>query len=189
MVLLGSAIAVGCGSSSSPAPDGTSTPDGTGGDTSTNTLLTRYNGTYLLGCDLSDEDVPEDGYETVTVVIAGETSTATLYSYTDAACTQPDVPAIIEITSSLNYPGGTVQTDRGVADFVDITAENITSDGQALSDEQRQFFTILGLFATNYDFFVLEGSSLYSGLLTDELTGESAATRPNALDPVVLIRQ
>lgn len=181
---LAAAYLVGCSSSSDSPASGTSTPGPDGGDPPT--VLTKFNGTYLEACAVADELFPEDGSEVTTIVISGDSASTTILSYTDAACTIPDIPAEAVLTLSIAYPGGTVVTDMGTADFVDITTESILIDGVAPSAAQLATFDVLG---TTYDIALLNGSSLFLGDDTGELDGESAETRPDTLLPTSLIRQ
>lgn len=194
-VALFSAFVVGCGGSSSS----TSTTDSNSSDTSTpntdggsgeqsGSVAAKYVGTYLLPCMLDDPEEPGI-YSVTTSVVTQDTITSTGFIYTDAACTVPDTPAQVVTEFSIIYPGGTQQTDRGLADFVDVTLEEITSDGQPLTDAQRQVLQAFGGFNTSYDILLLEGSSLYVGEFTSEFDGNSEETRPQALEPIPGIRQ
>ncbi|MFK7854806.1 MAG: hypothetical protein AB8B79_11860 [Granulosicoccus sp.] len=187
LLALTCALVVGCSDSNDPPANETSML-GPGGDTPT--VLSAYNGTYLQACTLNDPLDPSDGAEVTTVVIAGDLATTTLMNYSDEACATPDLPAQVTIQSSIAYPGGTVQTDLGIADFVDLTPESFTVDGQPPSAEEMTLITQLGLLNPIFDILLLDGSTLYSGDDSDEFDGESAANRPVALDlNDVLVRQ
>ena len=181
------ALLVGCSSSDDSPANETSAP--APGDNGSPTVLTKFDGTYLDSCQLSDEEAPSEGYEVVTGTIAGDTGTITVLNYTDDACTQPGSPAESVIQTSIVYPGGTVQTALGEADFVNVTPESVQYDGQAPTAEEMQQLNNAGAFDTTYDILLLDGSSLYSGDIDGDLNGVSEATRPNTLDSTPSIRQ
>lgn len=185
-----SAFVAGCGgSSSSTNSSGTSTPNTDGGNGEQGgSVAAKYVGTYLLSCMLDDPEEPGI-YSVTSSVVTQDTITSTGFIYTDEACTIPDTPAQVVSEFSIVYPGGTQQTSRGLADFVDVTLEEITSDGQPLTDLERQFLQAFGGFSTSYDILLLEGSSLYVGDFTGEFDGNSVETRPQTLHPTPGIRQ
>lgn len=185
-----SAFVAGCGgSSSSTDSSGTSTPNTDGGNGEQGgSVAAKYVGTYLLSCMLDDPEEPGI-YSITSSVVTQDTITSTGFIYTDEACTIPDTPAQVVSEFSVVYPGGTQQTSRGLADFVDVTLEEITSDGQPLTDLERQFLQAFGGFSTSYDILLLEGSSLYVGDFSGEFNGSSVETRAQTLDPTPGIRQ
>lgn len=187
LLALTCAWVVGCSDSNDPAANETSML-GPGGDTPT--VLSSYNGTYLQACTLDDPQDPSAGAGVTTIVIAGDLATTTILNYSDEACTAPTVPAEVTIQASIAYPGGTVQTDLGVADFVDLTPESVLVDGQSPSAEEMTLLTQLGLLNPFFDILLLDGSNFYVGDTSGELDGESEANRPTALDlDDVFIRQ
>lgn len=195
LVALFSAFAVGCSGSSSSTnttnsnSSGTSTPSTDGGSGEQGgSVAAKYVGTYLLPCMLDDPEEPGI-YSVTTSVVTEDTITSTGFIYTDEACSVPDTPAQVVTEFSMVYPGGTQQTSRGLADFIDVTLEEITSDGQPLTDAQRQILQAFGAFNTSYDILLLEGSSLYVGDFTAEFDGNSVETRAQTLDPTPGIRQ
>jgi len=169
------------GETSSPAPDGGAQP----------TVMSGYDGTFLLSCALDDPQDPDDGYVVATITISGASGNLRLLNYTDAACTNPDTPAEVIVDASIVYPGGTVATDRGTADFVDLTPESFLLDGQPATPEQLTFLNLTGEFNTIYDILLLDdgGTSLYFGDTSGDLDGESPETRPNTLEQVPAVRQ
>jgi len=179
LLALTSALVLGCSDSDDPPANQTSML-GPGGEAPN--VLTTYDGTYLEACTLNDPEDPSDGAEEYISVIAGDLITTTLFLFSDAACTIPDVPAQIMIETSVAYPGGTVQTALGVADFVDLTPESVTFDGQPPSVEEMTLLTQLGLLTPSFDIVLLDGSTLYTGDDDGALDGESAANRPVTLD-------
>jgi len=193
MLPLAAALVTGCsdsdndsdnnpaGETSMLAPDGGAQP----------TVMSEYDGTYLLSCALDDPQDPEDGYVVATITISGDTGNLRLLNYTDAACTNPDTPAEVIVDASIVYPGGTVETDRGTADFVDLTPESFLLDGQAATAEELTFLNVNGEFNTMYDILLLDdaGASLYFGDTSGDLDGETPEARPNTLGQVPAIRQ
>lgn len=168
---------------------GTSTPVG-GGDVVVDTSVSaKYEGTYLEACEAEDDDDAETEFEITTTRIEGTTSTVTLQSFTDAACTVPAENAVIVFVESLVYPGGTAQTTQGAADFVDTTTETVTLNGQPLTAEQLQEATADGQFNTDFDIVLLVDTALFKGENTDTLDGESAVNRPTTLETDSSVRQ
>ena len=96
------------------------------------------------------------------------TETRTVYS--DEECTQPIRTVVTQ--SKVEHPGGTVETSLGVADFVNTTVQSLSVDGVTYSTGLQKTYTIN----------LLDGNKVYAGLITDELTGESAATRSVQID-------
>jgi hypothetical protein len=143
----------------------------------------------LEACAAEDDDDAETEFEIRTTSTEGTTSTVTLQSFTDAACTVPTENAVIVFVNSHVYSGGTVQTTQGLADFVDTTTETMTVNGQPLTAEQLQEATADGEFNTDFDIVLLVGTALFKGENTDTLDGESAANRPTTLETDSSVRQ
>lgn len=186
MLPIASALVIGC-SDSDDSPATQTSQLGPNGETPT--VLTKFDGSYLGACELSDEEDPTDGFEISSVTVAGDSGSIQSFNYTDDACTTPGTPAETMLEISIAYPVGTVQTALGVADFVNITPESITFDGQAPTPEQMQVLGLTAIFDTSYDILLIDGSSLYAGDDSGELNGETEATRPNTLDTEPAIRQ
>jgi hypothetical protein len=163
---------------------------GTGGGAVVDTTVSaKYEGTYLEACAAEDDDDAETEFEIRTTSTEGTTSTVTLQSFTDVACTVPTETAVIVFVNSHVYSGGTVQTTQGLADFVDTTTETMTVNGQPLTAEQLQEATADGEFNTDFDIVLLVGTALFKGENTDTLDGESAANRPTTLETDSSVRQ
>ena len=182
------ALLAGCSSSDDDTPDTnqTSMPSGNPGENPT--VLTKFDGTYLAACAPGGGE-PSQGSFVETTTISGDTGSASTLSYTDAACTTPDIPAETVYEFSVAYPGETVETARGTADAINITVENVTLDGQPPTAERMAEFSNAGTFDVRYDIALLDGSELYLGDNDGELDGTSEANRPATLDPVAAIRQ
>lgn len=165
--------ASGSGDTSEMAPGGGSSP----------TVSSAFDGNWIMACSLEDDDSPEDGYEVTMLAISGETATARSLMYLDSACQMPD-PELGEVTTqvSIVYPGGTTTTPQGVATHVNVTTESILFDGQPLTAEQQEFFETFGGFDPTFDIALIENSVLFFGDTEGDLSGDSAALRPTALE-------
>ena len=186
MLPFASALVIGCSDSTKSLVNQTSE---LGPNDEVPTVLTKFDGSYLGGCEQSDEEDPTDGFEIISSKIDGDSGSIKAFNYTDEACATPDMPAETVLELSIAYPGGTVQTALGTADFIDITPESITFDGQAPTPEQMQLLGQSGAFDTYFDIVLIDGSSLYLGDDSGELDGETAAKRPNTLESVAATRQ
>lgn len=186
MPLLTCTLLVGCSDSKDLPANQTSAP---APNSEAPTILTTFDGSYLAPCEFSDEENPGEGFEMVSTTISGDAGTFRIFNYTDAACTTPDSPAEILIDVSFAYPGNTVQTALGTADFVNVTPEIITIDGQMPTTEQLQQLSQSGAFDTVFDILLLDGSSLFGGDTSGDLNGESEVTRPDTLSSDSTIRQ
>jgi len=186
MLPLASALVVGCSDSNDSPANETSAPSPEGEQA---TVLTKFDGTYLDTCELVDDNDRDEGSQVTSITIAGDTGSLRFFYYTDAACTSPDVPAEAVADISLAYPGGTVQTALGVADFVNITLETVLYDGVPATAEQIQQLNQEGALDTRYDILLLDDSSLYAGDDSAELDGGTEATRPNTLESAPSVRQ
>jgi len=132
--------------------------------------MTQFDGNYLSGCRVEPE---EEGIWSVSELsIQSDLVVVTDSEFSDSECTQPD--GVFEITLSAVYPGGTADTSLGVADFIDLTVEGGTVNGEAVPAADEAFF----------DLILLDGGNLYFGLLTEELDGETPETRPTEIDTV-----
>jgi len=108
---------------------------------------------------------------------------------TDKGCTVPAVPSQTVMEVSLEYPGGTLDTSRGEADFINITIDEITLDGQAPTLAQQQQLAAVSVLSTRYDIIVLQDSALYTGESTEAMDAKSADTRPTNLSTQPAISQ
>ena len=172
------ALLIGCSSSDdddegsdTPATDAsnqTSMPAPGVDQGNTAETVSRFNGSYLRDCMLSGDD--DEIWETFELTIEEGVFNSIFTEYSDAQCTQIDV--IQTVDASVEFPGGTADTALGAADFINITPESATVNGQSFPAINEVFF----------DLILLEGNSLYFGLETDELTGETAETRPVEVD-------
>jgi len=159
-----------------------STTQTTGATTQTTGATTQTTGNtngggYADGVWLSPcEDIGGGEYEVTTITFNGSSIVSTSFSYSDAACAVPMVPAEFEGTFSVVYTGGTTNTPEGAAQHIDVTITEAKLDG-VVQD-------MVGDFAgTDYDIVLVSGSTLRLGLIDDVYDGESPATRPIALDP------
>jgi len=153
----------------------------------------KFAGTYTTAC-VSDnpENLPSvfpTIYSIASITLGENSGTTTAYEYTDADCTQPNIPAVTVVEYSLVYPGGTQETPLGKADFIDWTLRSITEDGQPTSEEDLGIYEAAGLFDTEYYIYLLDGDLLYLSETGEEFDGTTAEKRENTLDPVPLMRQ
>jgi hypothetical protein len=176
---------VACGSNQSDS----------GLDTSSNlladeaaTVVSKYDGAYQTFCGVSVFAPISNTAVTVTTIDGAEGS-ITIYNYLDRGCTLPADPSQTVMAVSFAYPGDTIDTNRGVADFVDITVESVTLDGQAPSLLQQQQLASSSILGTRYDIVVLQDSALYTGENTETLSGTTSATRATTLSSRPSIEQ
>jgi len=148
---------------SMPAPDAGGTNNDVAG-----TGDPALNGTWTTGCF---EDLI-DSYEIGTLVISGATATETFATYSDSTCSTRDAEPVEEITFSMEFPAGVVETGLGTARFINITPESFTVGGQPVPS--------VTAFNTLYDIYLVSGDTLYLGLDGD--VSESPQTRPSQLD-------
>lgn len=181
-------VLAACGSGQSSSGIDGSTPGSTLSEDELTLALTKYDGAYQTFCGVSAFAPLSNTAVTVTT-IDGDAGTITTYNYLDKGCTLPANPSQTVMEVSITYPGGTVETNRGVADFVDITVESITLDGQAPTLIQQQQLASSSLLGSRFDIMLLQDSALYTGENTDELTGSSAETRPVTLSSELSIEQ
>jgi hypothetical protein len=151
-------------------------------------VMTKYDGAYQTFCGVSTYSPLSDTAVTVTS-IDGDAGTITIYNYLDRGCSLPATPNQTVMEVSIAYPGGTIETSRGVADFIDITVESITLDGLAPTLIQQQQLASSSLLGSRFDIIVLQDSVLYTGENTEVLTGSSAQTRPLTLSSQLSIEQ
>lgn len=151
-------------------------------------VVTKYDGAYQTFCGVSVFAPISNTAVTVTT-IDGDTGSINIYNYLDTGCTLPAIPSQTIMEVSFAYPGGTIETDRGQADFVDITVESVTLDGQAPSLIQQQQLASSSILGTRYDIIVLQDSALYTGESTEALTGTTAQTRVTTLSSQPSIEQ
>lgn len=161
---------MGCSSSGDPDDSGQTSMPAPGSELGDPQpiVISRFNGNYFLDCQLSEDD--DEIWETIEVAVQDDTATRILTEYSDADCTQPDLTFTTDF--SIEYPGGTVTTSLGVADFTNLTTESAAINGQAVPSDGQMFF----------DLALLVGDTLYYGLFTDELDGLTAETRPVDVD-------
>lgn len=172
IILLATAIMVGCSSSDDDADgsDQTSMPaPDTDIDTSgTPQALSQFIGNYLRECTIDDFD--NDTWDIIELSIQEDGSSSTITEFSDSECTQPTVTFSFE--TSFSFPGGTANTALGTADFLDVTVESGALNGVTAPDTQDQ----------DFDLILLDGNNLHFGLLTFELNGDTAETRPVEID-------
>ena len=169
---------IGCSSSdddddidaSSSGSDQTSMPAPGAEPDDTSETVSRFNGDYLRSCTPSDDD--DESFETGELTIQDDTISGIFTLYSDAQCTQAQT--VLTLETSVEFPGGTADTQLGVADFVDITTESSTLNGEVITVDQDDVM--------EFDLILLNGNSLFFGLNTDELSGETAETRPVEID-------
>ena len=81
---------------------------------------------------------------------------------------------MLTIDASAEFPGGTADTQLGMADFVDFTTVSSTVNGEMFPVDEDDL--------TDFDLILLDGNSLFFGLNTNIFTGETAETRPVEID-------
>lgn len=166
VVVLGASLLLGCSSSGG---NGGST-GGAGG------ALSAADGTWVRPCLIDDVNInlSEGVYEVNTLVVNRGAFSNTALSFSDSACTEPVVPHEFVLSGTFAYPGGTVATSLGEAQFLDSTATSATLDGVP---PPVNVFPIV-----TYDIFLVSGDSLYFGLSESDESGETPATRPMQID-------
>ncbi len=175
-----------CGSSQSSSTEPT---DGLGAFEDEQTLvLTKYDGSYQTFCGVS-VFAPLSNTSVTVTSIDGDKGSITTYNYVDRGCTMQASPTQTVMEISLAYPGGTVETSQGEADFVDVTIESIKLDGLPPTFVQQQQLSQSSILGTRYDILVLQDSALYSGASTEELHGNTSDARPNTLSTQPAIAQ
>ncbi len=204
LLIAASMVIVACSSSSSD--DGTSdeisdpmenmqtsNPLGGGSNPGDADVSASFDGTWAEGC-VSDGDpnFPSqfDEFTFTTATIADGIITTDVFSYTDAACTFPSLPAVTRRTASFVFTGDTTTTPRGEALHVDITLETIEFDGEQPAEEELATLTSLGTFDVQYDLIIESNGALFIGNFTEELDGTTPAKRPVTLETsAFLVRQ
>ncbi|MFK8075441.1 MAG: hypothetical protein AB8B84_02560 [Granulosicoccus sp.] len=152
------------------------------------TTLTKYDGTYQTFCGVS-VFAPISNTSVTVTTIDGNQGKITTFNYTDKGCTVPAVPSQTVMEVSLEFPGGTVDTSRGEADFIDITVNKVTLDTQVPTLAQQQQLAAVSVLSTRYDIIVLQDSALYTGESTGVMDGKSPDTRPTDLSTQPAISQ
>jgi len=130
-------------------------------------------GSWTTGC-FPFEGGGDSQSRVLTLVIEGETSVFTTFSYSDLNCSVPVTPISGVIatessnTDSLEFPEETVTTSLGEASFINFTTESFTTDGVTVSGGGT-VFTI---------FIIDDEDRLFFGAGS----GNSPETRPATLD-------
>jgi len=142
-------------------------------------LTEKYLGTYGAACRVNEAGTD---YEVVALAVESQTAVIIINTYSDAACTNQIESR--ESTVGVSYPGGTVETERGPTDFVDIRLENFVLNGVTADLSQQPEENL-----NTYDIILLDGIDLYTGDgsgANDSLTPE---TRPDTLQRLPLMLQ
>lgn len=109
---------------SAPAPDVDPVPQ----------IAREMDGSWTTGC-FPFEGGGDSQSRVLTLVIEGDTSVFTAFSYSDLNCSVPATPidGVIATessnTDSLEFPDQTVSTSLGEASFINFTTESFTNDG------------------------------------------------------------
>ena len=109
---------------SAPAPDVDPVPQ----------IAREIDGSWTTGC-FPFEGGGDSQSRVLTLVIEGDTSVFTAFSYSDLNCSVPATPidGVIATessnTDSLEFPDQTVSTSLGEASFINFTTESFTNDG------------------------------------------------------------
>jgi len=111
-------------------------------------------GTWRFDCQ-SDGDGEDEEFEKGTLTVSGTTATSVVASYIDSDCTIPGEFANGRLVTSLEFPGGSVQTSLGAATFVNFTLESSEVNGVPLSAEEIAVLEQFGVFDTEYDIFLV----------------------------------
>jgi hypothetical protein len=180
--------ACGSGQSSSDLDNDNSLPGSTLSNDELEQVMSKYDGAYQTFCGVSVFAPLSQSAVTVTN-IDGLEGTITIYNYQDERCTLPAIPGQTVMQVSLLYPGDTIDTKRGVADYVNITVENVTLDGQPPSLLEQQQLVSSSILGSRYDIIVLQDSALYTGESTETLSADSPETRPTTLSSHPSIEQ
>lgn len=174
-------VVVGCSSSDSAPANGNKDSSSNSNNGNSGQILAKYNGAFTSSCEPSDGTIPLVGSTIVTTTVNDDSGSIRAYNYVDDSCTIPGSPAELLAEVSISYPGGTVDTPKGEADFVNLSPESITIDGRQPTDVERQLLTGAGVGAKIYDIFLIDGAKLYLGDRVSGRDGTTAEKRPNTL--------
>ena len=131
-------------------------------------IVSRFDGNYFRSCAVAEDD--DNIWETVEMTIQDGIYSSIFTEYGDAQCTQTEFVLTSDV--SARFPDGTADTQLGVADFVDFTTEFSTINGQVVPGDN----------VINFELILLDGNTLYFGLVTEELPGDTAENRPVEID-------
>lgn len=138
-------------------------------------ILGEFNGNYLSDC-LPDGGPDFGVWFIEELSIQDDIAVQTNTEYDDAECTMPF--AVTSLTFSIAFPGGIVNTVLGPADFINVTLESGTFNGETAPVADVTFFDIV----------LLDGNNLHFGLETDDLDGiTTPESRPVEIDTEVLL--
>jgi len=186
-IIIGASVFIAaCGDSTSNSADPV--------DSAKTKVALKFAGTYSTSCVLNSPADHQFGvaatYSINLITLGGTSGTTRAYFYTDASCTQPDISAETMIEYSVVYPGGTHETPLGIADFINVTIESVSVDGQPLSEEELESFDAAGGFDTGYNIYMVNEDLLYlNGESGEEFDGTTEERRTNTLNNVPLMRQ
>ena len=144
--------------------------------------IAAFDGRWETDCLVDDIDGSGIGvsFERVFLVLSGGDYVQTINSFLDSDCSVDDDPAVGVITGNYSFPGGSVSTAFGQAQFIDVTPESIVLDGEAFSGEELMLLEDAGFFDTEFDIIVIgTDGRLYGG--SD--IGLTPDTRPQTIDP------
>lgn len=189
-LLIAAALVVlaGCSSSDSTPAMNNSDSSPNGENTGGGQVLAKYNGTFTSPCESSGSSIPLVGATIITINVNDDSGSVRVFNYTDNACTTPGTPAEVFSEVSITYPGGTVDTPLGMADFVNLSPESLLIDGRQPTDIERQLLSGAGIGAAIYDIFLIKDTGLYIGQKGVGRDGTSVEKRPDTLrsEPYVL---
>lgn len=154
----------------------------------TQNLTGRYAGTFLQRCLPIDNRGPNfnNRFGVLSLFINNNGVTATHYYYADSSCAQPSIPATVETNYQLSFPGGSVPTGRGEAEFANFGFESLIFGGSRPSSADQNALAPLGYYDSIYDIMLLDESALYVGSGRYKNTPED---RPGTLSADAFIRQ
>lgn len=116
-----------------------------------NPVIVALDGLWVSNCSTR---YPQDqaGFEREHLVVEGSLYERTISYYEDADCSVPQDISFLRVRSvGLQYPGGLVETERGSASQIVVTAPTIDFDRRLLTDEEAALFDPALYF---YDFYL-----------------------------------
>jgi len=203
LLLFTGMLLVGCSDSDPKSPVSLRSASSTVNSDPVAQGMEKYDGSYIIPCQLSGEDIgdAEDSEDTIvvstysyqTMTIQDSKVNLTSLFYADEDCTVPFENGDEEkSTYGLYFTGGQTQTSRGAADHVDVTFESLLVNGVAPPPAYDD--TDIG--KVIYDIILLDGAALYVGKGDvgedengEEISGSTPEHRHTELDDLTIIRQ
>lgn len=114
----------------------------------------ELDGTWLSDCTTRYPDAVIIPYELEQLVVGGSVYERTIYMYQDSNCSVPaDISFLTVRSTSLEYPGGSVETELGSASQIVVTSPMIDFDRSLLTGDDAALYDPALYF---YDFYLFE---------------------------------